>query len=565
MNRAGRAIRMFLLAGAAALALPTAAGAAIASSQITSPPGPDFAIADEDSPGTIAVSGTSNGSAGEKADLDCIYRAGGFRVDAKLAAEVPLEAGGAFSEPAAELAGAVEHVCRLRAVPAGTEPEPASAFAGPVLAVGTHGTETVPGGPNAGTVTTYRIWGQQLTAADFYKGAGTCGIYDAFLFDPSFENTTTTFYCNDHWRYYNAFPESSSSRSELQVDGVNAYLPGSAEEIDEDAHDLPALTYSYSQNPLNGDLTIHESDPVVKCPDPEYPPSESSCPSFEGAGVRDDRTIEQTEDGHLVTIADRFVSVDGQPHSLDLLPQNNQSFDSHGESVAYRFPGESSYSTHEMGDGVSFDDEPPGAVFAKVEGSTDGDTSTGRGAIVFDRPASPATFNRVNPSESDLYFHQTAYVPAAGSARIRFAYVQAYTQAEVDALAEQAEDAFTVPTFPLSPVARFPAQAPLPSNRFQLRRVKLNRRNGTAKLYVKVPGPGTVVVGGHKVRRGQRKSVGAGVVSLNLTPKRRFAKRLRRRGRLKVSFKIAFTPTGGRTRATHRGLKLRERRRHHGG
>ena len=78
----------------------------------------------------------------------------------------------------------------------------------------------------------------------------------------------------------------------------------------------------------------------------------------------------------------------------------------------------------------------------RAPGAPDGDTATGQAAIVFDRPSSPATFNTIYFGDSDFHFHQQVAVPAAGTATVRFAYVQGYTSAEVEALAGEVERSF---------------------------------------------------------------------------------------------------------------------------
>ncbi|HWO15750.1 MAG TPA: hypothetical protein VNM89_03455, partial [Solirubrobacterales bacterium] len=559
MSDSGQLIWAVLCAAIGALALAPAAGAAVTSSQIISPAGPSFAIADHDAPNTIAVSGTSNGGDLDRVDLNCFYDVGGVRRSARLAVDVDVDGSGSFSAPAANLANIEDRVCRLRAVPAGEDPPDLTPFSGPVMAIGERETIKVSGGPNGGVTTDYYIWGQQLTVGIEYASAGSCGISDSFLYDAGFDATTTTFACAGYWNRANA-PLGQGTRSEVQADGANAYVPAGAASINSAASGLPPLAYSYGQNPLNGDLTIEESDPIVKCSSGAFPPDPSNCPAFSGTGVRLDRTIEQTEDGHLVTITDRFVSTDGQAHSLDLLTENDQQFGTgNGFDVAYRFPGEVSYSTHSEGDVVSFPDAEPGAVLIEVDGSPDGDPTTGRGAIVFDRPSSPATFNYVTSSVSEFYFHQTVNVPAGGSITVRLAYVQGYTQAEVDALVQQAKDAF-------APTPSDPAASPPPSGSgltgLGLRRARLNRRNGTAILPVAVPGAGRLVLtGGRKVKRLQRRSARAGVVNLTVTPKGQFAEKLERKGSLAVSVRVTFTSATGETGFVRRRLVLHMKRR----
>ena len=141
-----------------------------------------------------------------------------------------------------------------------------------------------------------------------------------------------------------------------QVDGRNAYMPSTAADIDDAAVGLPQVAYSYGQNPTNGDFHLTETDPLVECSDQAFPPSAASCPRFVPTGVLDTRTIQQTEDGRLVTITDSYSSEDGEPHGLDTLNQQDLRFCTSAlgavcdQPLEFRFPGETGYSTHALGD-----------------------------------------------------------------------------------------------------------------------------------------------------------------------------------------------------------------------
>ena len=151
-------------------------------------------------------------------------------------------------------------------------------------------------------------------------------------------------------------------------------------------------------NPHNGNLVIHDTEALVKCADKTYPPTPSTCPSFVKTGVTDHRTITQNHAGLVTWVTDVFTSTDGKKHSLDLLWANNQRFhSSNGDStqVAYKFPGQSSFSTHAVKDTVSLPKSAPAKILVNVKGAADGDTATGQGAIVYDRPATTAKFNTV--------------------------------------------------------------------------------------------------------------------------------------------------------------------------
>jgi len=437
---AGAALLGALVLGG--LVVAPAASAAITGSHITTPSDPSFFVADEDAATqTFAISGTTTGGnpASDMVDVRCYY--GGTSV--RVVHNVALNADGSFSVPAANLNGSLDLTCRLRAVPAGTNPFAATAFSGPAVGVGERGSSKLSGGPNTGKTYDYFFDAQQLTAAFDYVSLGNCGIDDGYLYDPTYANTTITFSCNAG--LLRAESPAKPTRSELQIDGVNVYEPAQGFFINSDATGLPSLTDTYTVDAATGNVVIHETDPLVKCPKVAYPPTTASCGSFVSAGVTDNRTITQDHDGHLSWISDTFTSTDGKAHSLDLLWDNNQRFwgpSGNSAQVEYEFPGQTSFSTHAVGDAVSPLASEPGTILIRMHGAADGDMATGQGAIVYDRPAAGATFTFVQSFDSAFTLHQTGSVPAGGSTRFRFAYVQDYQAAKVASLAQTANTAF---------------------------------------------------------------------------------------------------------------------------
>jgi PASTA domain/Divergent InlB B-repeat domain len=424
-----------------ALVVTPAAHAAITGSQITTPADPSFFIADESaSSQTFAIAGTTSGGnpATNLIDVNC-YFGGSFVTVAK---SVSLKADGSFSIPKANLNNPLDLTCRLRAVPAGTHPSNLTPFSGPVVGVGERDLSKVAGGRNNGKAYDYYLDAQQQTAAFDYISLGGCGLQDGYLYDAAYTLTTTTFFCNA------GLPGPAASaaptRSDVQVDGANAYAPYQAFFVNSNAPGFPALGETYTIDQATGNVVIQETDPLVKCADPTYPPNTVSCAAFVSTGVTDHRTITQDHDGHVSWITDAFTSTDGNAHSLDLLWDNNQQFwgkSGNSAQVEYEFPGESSFSTHVAGNTVTLP-ASPGTIFVRMHGAPDGDTATGQGAIVYDRPAAGVTFTFVQSFDSEFTLHQTGQVPAGGSTRFRFAYVQAYRAADVATMAQEATAAF---------------------------------------------------------------------------------------------------------------------------
>ena len=419
------------------LAVAPVAHAEISASQITTPADPSFFIADNAASGqTFAIAGTTTGStSGDAVDIRCYTGPGSF---IKVVSDVALNADGSFSVPNASLLLLEDGPCQLRAVPTGSTPSDLSPFSGPTIGVGERDNTAVAVGPNANKLYDYYVWGQQATAAFDYASLSSCGVYNGYLFS-GFARTTTTFYCNGGLFVGDSL--AAPTRAELQVDGANAYGPTTANDIDANGTGLPAVTDTYTLDAATGNLVIHETDPLVKCAEAAYPPTTASCATFVSTGVTDNRTITQDHDGHVTRLADSFTSTDNHSHSLDLLWDNSQRFqDGSGDStqIEYEFPGETSFSTHAVDDSVSLP-SGPGTIFVRMHGAADGDTSTGQGAIVYDRPATEARFIFVQSFVSEFTLHQTATIPAGGSTRFQFAYVQDYHAANVASLAQTAQ------------------------------------------------------------------------------------------------------------------------------
>jgi hypothetical protein len=423
------------------LVVTPAAHGAITASQITTPSNPSFFIADEDaSSQPFAISGTTTGGNPntEKVDLRCYF--GGTSV--KVKGNVALSSNGSFSVPAADLNTLLDLTCQLRAVPAGTSPSDLTPFSGPVVGVGDRETSKITGGPNNGKPYDYSLDAQQLTGAFDYASLGSCGLHNGFLYDSTYANTTITFACNAGLR--SADSQTKPTRSELRIDGANAYAPTQAYLINPGGAGLPALTETYTVDKATGNVAIRETDPLVKCSTATYPPTPGSCATYVSTGVTDSRTITQDHDGHISWITDTFKSTDSKAHSVDLLWDNNQQFfgpSGDSSQIEYEFPAQNSFSTHPAGSAFSLPSSP-GTILIRMHGAANGATGTGQGAIVYDRRATAAKFTTVTNVDSEFTLDQTGKIPAGGSTRFRFAYVQDYQAALVANRAKTASRLF---------------------------------------------------------------------------------------------------------------------------
>jgi hypothetical protein len=103
---------------------------------------------------------------------------------------------------------------------------------------------------------------------------------------------------------------------------------------------------------------------------------------------------------------------------------------------------------------------------------------------------------------------------------------------------------------------------------FRLGRLRRNEARGTARLTVRVPGPGKLVLAGKGLRKQRAAgSVGkartvvktAGKVQLLIKTKGKKRRQLIRAGKVKVKARVTYTPTGGTRGTQTRKLKLIKR------
>jgi len=99
----------------------------------------------------------------------------------------------------------------------------------------------------------------------------------------------------------------------------------------------------------------------------------------------------------------------------------------------------------------------------------------------------------------------------------------------------------------------------LPSNAFQITRVRVNRRRGTATLTVRLPGPGQLALAGRGVRRARKAASRSGLATLPVVSTGSARRRLGRTRRAQVKVSVTYTPAGGLPRNVPKRITLRLR------
>jgi hypothetical protein len=465
-------LRAALLASALSLLslvlpLASATAAPVESSQITVPSGPTYAFNDEtvvSSPPAFTVEGTTENFAGGMVELRCYYgsEAGSYAVIAK---EVGLGVGGSFKVEVGAKALTHEGPCVLRAVPPSNDeahpPGTASEEAGDPF----KGPQVVGSRFRVSTYNSNNV-GYELELASFrgnldIGSVGECGLFYSNLYAPTtLAESDGLFDCNAALYAENpSLPSSPPSRSELQIDGANAYSPATARAVEQalgaTLPGAPQVSVTVEpSNPFISVATVKEVDPIVKCsPSTAYPPTLSSCTSFVSTGVQLERTW-QTNEGigvvgccggdQIASMTDTWHSTDGAAHSLNAL--YDQETVNGGKGGAYQFPGTSVYAATTKGETVTL---PPGVgrIYYKEDAETPSETGDGvhpQGAILYDTPTSgPITVYQETTSKegyNGFVMPYQATIPAGGSYTLRMAFIQAYLLSEVEALASYLAD-----------------------------------------------------------------------------------------------------------------------------
>ena len=428
---------------------PVASASAAETSQITSPAGPTYALYDETAPSSIVVSGTTN-ITGNIA-LRCYY--GQNPNEYTLVANEVKTSAGAFS---VEVKTESLHSgpCVLRAVPVADKEAhpPGSAseeatdpYQGPRIVGSRFELFPEDGHPYA-----YDYEAESNTLSGYFdiESVGDCGLDYSRLFAPiSLASSDYLFDCNAFIYAYN-FPASGpSTRSELQIDGANAYSPAAARGVENELKvkaplpGAPQVAVTKSFEPSTGLVTIHEVDPIVKCaPETVYPPTSTSCTSFVSAGVQLERTWQTSNANHVAWMTDTWRSTDGAPHSLNALyGQDLVSLEKVGG--AFEFPGATAFSPTTNEQLVTLP-AGAGAVYYKEDAETPsgGDGVHPQGAIVYDNsPSGPTGFNLGSSKNSFTRFEMPYQhtIPAGGTYTLRMAFVQGYALSEVEALSNE--------------------------------------------------------------------------------------------------------------------------------
>ena len=466
----------------AALAVaPAAAQAAVTSTQITSwttqnPTTSDnpYLLSVDNPPHatTVTVSGDAPGAnPGDEVDVVCYY--GAAPAVAKLAGPIGVDGKQQFTTDAVALKPIAGHACRLRAIPTGSEtgPELDNFAAQPVAVSEWARGLAISSGPNLNTVFNYYVNDVTFTGSATWSAAGTpiqslptpykkaCGGPEIAPIDAAYDVGNFAIDCTGSLLSddLGAF----GGRSEVQIDGRNAYDPAAAQglftsgsPISQNLNGFPAnLGDGLDWDPATGLISSDATDPYVECDGPnEEKPTPVSCPGFVNSGVELQRNITTSDGGLAVAMTDTWSSTDGKAHALNLLYDDAIGLVTtppDGEP-GYEFPGQSTFSPYAAGNTLPGPGSAPGSILVHTNvAAPDGDPSEAVGALTFSTAPSEFAFT----ANDDFEEHNVLVVPAGGRATLSYVYSVGYSIADVTAMALAGQDHFEPPSVVIAPPA----------------------------------------------------------------------------------------------------------------
>ena len=429
------------------------------SSEPGTPANDPYLISYDNAGTTLSVTGTAVGMS----SVDVVCYSGAPASVATLVFSVPVNQGTFTTgpQPLEKIAG---QACRLRAIPAGDEGSSDSdSYAGPPLAISEAALPlTIPAGSQSqNTAYDFYVKDVTFTGLAVWSAAGTpsgslptthygdaCGGPEAAPIDSAFNVGNFAVDCagsllrNDHGAF--------GGRSEVQVDGRNAYDPPGAAALFDSSQNLlgfpTTLAASVKWDPTTGLISSRSTEPWVECSGTnDEMPTAATCQSFVDAPVQLQRTITTSDGGRVVTMTDTWTSTDGKAHALNLLyddaigvlknPQDGE--------PGYEFPGQTAFSPYATGNTLPGPSLAPASILVRSNVlAPDGDPAEADGAITFGTAPSGFAF----PANWDFEENNVLLVPAGGTASLSYIYSVGYSLADVTGMALTAQDQFEPPS-----------------------------------------------------------------------------------------------------------------------
>jgi hypothetical protein len=400
--------------------------------------------------GSVQVDATLAGaSSGDRVDLRCYTPVKSLP---PLATGIDASSGTvAFT---ASLFAARGQVCRLALVPAGTAPtgDAAKPYEGPVISVSEQRSQSW-----SGQTYGYFISSGTPSWAFAFGSAGQCAVRGSFATDLSTLQYYSAFAGDDCLGQAASPP--SPSRSALQIDGQNAFLPGAVGATfnsQTGALSSPGLTaqpgfipisYTASFDAAHDTVAIDDTEaPMICDPPATYPPNSTNCPSLHDSGVRLKQRTTLLPGGQVARVTDTLSDVDGRPHTIDADFDQQVGDSQFTAAPGFEFPNQRSFATHARPDAFSAWQSGPQSIVVIRDATSSPSVSNPVGTITFNRPPTSATFaSATGAAVAQLLLDYVDSLPAGGSITYDWSYSQAAGSAGLAPLEQLERDRMAAP------------------------------------------------------------------------------------------------------------------------
>jgi hypothetical protein len=292
----------------------------------------------------------------------------------------------------------------------------------------------------------YTAIAEEGDGLDTAKDAGSCGVNGIVTITvPDMEvhgaNKTV---CAFALSQSNITGSGTATATAIKVGTHPAYLPSAVHDYLNDAGGLnlglpqTALTVS-TRRFANGDMTITESAPLVRCSGGDaFPPTAVTCPTLVSTGVRFLRVVNLFRGAHQARLRDTFVSADGHWHSVSAQYQAGPQSQATG-AVGYTFPNHgSTFTASALNQKVTGLGTKAGTLFIRSDMYASGDDRTNHTiGLTWSKAPSSVQFSATDANLFAMPYSFT--VPAGGKTYLGFAVSEKVTTTAARALAGVAQ------------------------------------------------------------------------------------------------------------------------------